>query len=250
MPTGADHLPADTATLMRRVVALEREVRELRAARRLESASVGAGGLQVVNGGRLAVSTPDEHRLLDAGQISDESFAHGDGTPQQALFMRREDGSIVYGCFSYPPGGSEAQGWTWYDRAGSVVLAEDSASGTGLARPWIPTTAPTPSDTALWGKTTVASFTTIATSYNVKWQPLLRVFAHTAAIGTATGDVQYAINGVAWGPSVAVGATLDYTGPLDGVGIGEQYTLDVQARRVTGTGSIAAQVRMIYGRQT
>ncbi|MFC9757139.1 hypothetical protein [Streptomyces sp. NPDC056921] len=77
------------------------------------------------------------------------------------------------------------------------------------------------------------------------------MFAHTAAVGgTATGDVQFAANGSARGASVSAGSGLDVTGIIDGVETGEQFTLDVRARHLTGTGSIAAQVRMIYGRQT
>ncbi|MFB6877222.1 hypothetical protein [Streptomyces sp. NPDC056323] len=136
----------------------------------------------------------------------------------------------------------------------TVVPAEGTNSGTGPARPWIPPTAPTGSDTAVRPKTTEAGFTTIATACNVKMQPNPRVFAHTAAVGgTATSDVQSAINGSARGASVSAGSGLDIadiTDIIDGVEIGEQFTLDVQARRLTGTGSIAAQVRMIYGRQT
>lgn len=75
------------------------------------------------------------------------------------------------------------------------------------------------------------------------------MFARAAAVGTATSDVQSAINGSARGASVSAGSGLDIT-DIDGVEIGEHFTLDVQARRLTGTGSIAAQVRMIYGRQT
>ncbi|MER5618349.1 hypothetical protein [Streptomyces sp. NPDC002215] len=79
------------------------------------------------------------------------------------------------------------------------------------------------------------------------------MFAHAAAVGTATSDVQSAINGSARGASVSAGSGLDITDItdiVDGVEIGEQFTLDVQVQRLTGTGSIAAQVRMIYGRQT
>ncbi|MFF4246212.1 hypothetical protein ACFYY2_17340 [Streptomyces sp. NPDC001822] len=250
MPTGADHLPSDTTALIRRLAALERDVRELRAARRLEAASVGAGGLRIVSGGRLSMTTTDGVRMVDVGEITDDNFDHLDGTPQQAVFFRREDGTRALSIYGYPAGGNEAQAWTWYDRDGTIVLAEDAGSGTGLARPWIPMTAPTPSDPALWGKTTAGAFTTVATSYNVKWQPRLRVFANTTLVGTATGEVQFAVNGVAWGPVVTAGTSLDYTGVLDNVEIGEMFTLDVQGRRLTGTGSVAAQVRMIYGRQT
>lgn len=250
MPTAGDQVPGGTTDMARRLAALEREVRELRAARRLQNASVGSGGLRIVDGGRLSVETPEGRRMVDVGAISSSEYDHADGTKQQATFLRRDDGLIYFGCYAYPPGGSgEVQAWRFYDHDGNNILSEDSESGTGLARPWLPMNTPVSSDSAQWPRTTVATFSTISTSWNTKWQPRMRVYGLTAAVGTATGDVQLLVNGAAWGPSVSIGSNIDYTGDIPG-DIGSQFQLEVQARRVTGTGSAAAQILMMYSRQT
>lgn len=249
MPTAGDQVPGGTTDMTRRLAALEREVRELRAARRLESASIGAGGLRIVEGGRLAMDTPGGRRMVDVGTITNPAYDHADGVGQQAIFFRREDGTLFFACFAVPAAGNgETQAWTFYDRTGNAIFAEDTTSGTGIAKPWMALVAPTNSDTTKWPASVTGAFSTIATSYNVKWQPNLRVFAHTAAVGAATGEVQLLIEGVQWGPTVAAGTSFDFTGPFDSVDIGNQYQIEVQARRLTGTGSIAAQVRMIHGK--
>ena len=250
MPTAGDQVPGGATELSRRVQALEREVRELRAARRLQQASVGAGGLRIVDGGRLAMDTPDGQRMVDIGAIEDPAFNHGDGTAQQAMWLRREDGSVFFACFASGGPGSETQAWTFYDRGGSIVFAEDTNSGAGLARPYLPLTAPVSNDPATWPRGAAATFTAIATSYNTRWQPRMRVFALTSVVGTATGEVQFAIDGNPWGAAVTAGTPLDVTDVIPDVGIGRQFQLDVQARRLSGTGSIAAQVFMIYGCQS
>lgn len=247
MPTAADQVPGGPTELARRVQALEREVKELRAARRLTSASVGAGGVRIVDGGRLSMDTPGGQRMVDIGAIEDPNFNHGDGSKQQAIWLRREDGSNFFACYAYPPLGSETQAWTFYDREGNIIFAEDTNSGTGIAKPYIPLTAPVSGDNTTWPHGTSATFAGISNSYNTKWQPHMRIYAVTAAVGTATGEVRLAIDGNPWGPTVSAGAVIDYTDLVPDVRIGNLFLLEVQARRLTGTGSIAAQVFLIYG---
>ncbi|MFD6474373.1 hypothetical protein ACFWEH_12845 [Streptomyces anulatus] len=249
MPTPGDQVPGGTTELSRRLAVLEREVRELRAARRLQNAAIGAGGLRIVDGGRFLMETPGGSRMVDIGAISNSDYDHGDGTDQQAIWLRREDGTVFFGCFSYPPSGSEVQAWTFYDRSGTNVLSEDTVSGTGLARPWLPMNPPTSMDSSQWPRSTSAGFSTIATAWNTKWQPRLRVFGVTAAVGTATGEVQLVLNGSTWGPVWSAGAPIDYTDTIDAP-LGGQFQLEVQARRLTGSGSIAAQILMMHSRQT
>ncbi|MEU9318091.1 glycerophosphodiester phosphodiesterase family protein [Streptomyces sp. NPDC048295] len=57
------------------------------------------------------------------------------------------------------------------------------------------------------------------------------MFARTAVVGTATGDVRFSINGSARGTSAPAGSGLDVTDVIDGVEIGDRFTPDVQARR-------------------
>ncbi|MYR57787.1 hypothetical protein GTY54_16625 [Streptomyces sp. SID625] len=249
MPTAGDQVPGGPSDIGRRLAALEREVRELRAARRLENAAIGAGGLRI-DGGRFAMDTPAGARMVDIGPIANPVFNHGDGSTQQAIWLRRDDGTLFFSCYAYPPAGNgETQAWAYYDRSGSTVLAEDTASGTGLARPWLPMNPPVSSDPSTWPRGTSATFGTIASTWNTKWQPQLRVYGVTAAVGAATGDVRLTIDGTPWGPTVPVGSTIDYSGPVD-ASIGSLFQLEVQARRVTGTGSVACQITLVHGRST
>ncbi|MFD9603328.1 hypothetical protein [Streptomyces sp. NPDC059970] len=251
MPTAGDQVPGGATDLDRRMKALEREVRELRAARRLEAAAVGAGGLRITAGGRLAMETPAGRRMVDIGTIDNPAYDHGDGSKQQAMWFRREDGSLFFACYAYPPGGDgETQAWTFYDRTGNTVLAEDTASGDGLARPWLPLNPPVSTDSSTWPRGTAANFAAISSAWNTKWQPQLRVFGLTAVVGAATGEVRLAIGGTPWGPTVTAGASIDYTGTLPDTPIGSLFQLEVQARRLTGTGSIACQITLVHGRQT
>jgi len=72
----------DESALIRRIEDLERTVREGFAARTLESSSIGAGGLQVVNQGSIIVKDGGTVRVEDAsggravtlGLLSDSSF--------------------------------------------------------------------------------------------------------------------------------------------------------------------------------
>ncbi|MFF1483152.1 hypothetical protein ACIGZH_01585 [Streptomyces sp. NPDC058319] len=249
MPTAGDQVPGGPSDIGRRLAALEREVRELRAARRLENASIGAGGLRI-DGGRFAMDTPAGARMVDIGPIADPVFDHGDGSQQQAIWLRRDDGSLFFACYAYPPAGNgETQAWAYYDRSGNAVLAEDTASGAGLARPWLPLNPPVSSDASTWPRGTSGAFATIASCWNTKWQPKLRVYGVTAAVGTATGEVRLTVDGTPWGPTVAAGGVIDFTSTVDAA-TGGLFQLEVQARRLTGTGSIACQITLVHGYQT
>lgn len=248
MPTAGDQLPGGPSDLSRRVRALERELNELRAGRRGGATSIGEGGLSIVDGGRLLMQTPDGQRMVDIGAMASK-YNHLDGSPQQGILLRREDGTLLFACFADPDSvNGETQAWTFYDRSGTAIFAEDTNSGSGIARPWLALFPPNANDTATWPKTTATAFTSIATSYNRRWQPRMRVFVHTAVIGTATGEVRLSIEGTPWGAAVSAGNNLDVLDVIPGgLDLSAQFKLEVEARRLTGTGSIAAQVRMMYG---
>jgi hypothetical protein len=251
MPTAGDQIPGGTTAIARRLADLERQVKELRAARRLETASVGAGGLRIVEGGRFAMDTPAGVRMIDVGKIDDGRFNHADGRPQQAQFMRREDGSLMFGCFAYPPSG-ETQAWTFYDRTGNVILAEDTASGQGLARPALPLPM-WPSYACGWDYWPRNSGTTMQelwTGLIYKQQPKVVVVVN-AAMDTsgATGLLELKINGVVQGSPQTVVFSVDpftfgpFTIPGDHM---SQVDIVLQGRRSTGTGTIRASIHSAY----
>ena len=251
MPTAGDQLPADPQTLARRLAQLEREVRELRAARRLEQATVGAGGVRIVNGGRLAMDTVSGVRMVDVGSITDGRFNHPDGRAQQAIWLRREDGTAIMSCFSGI--GSELQAWNFYDRDGRSVFSEDTVSGSGLARPYLPVQMG-PSIQSGWDYWPRNSTTTMAELWRgmiYKQQPRV-VVVMDAAMDTsgATGFIEMRINGIAQGSPTSVDFNGNYytLGPFDLTSFAhmQQVAISVHGRRNTGTGTIRASVYSAY----
>ena len=254
MPTAGDQLPADPQTLARKVAALEREVRELRAARRLESATVGAGGVRIINGGRLAMDTVPGVRMVDIGSITDGRFNHPDGRPQQAMWLRREDGTLIMSCFSGI--GTEQQAWNFYDRDGRSVFSEDTVSGSGLARPYLPVPmAPAyQGGWDYWPRTSSTTAQELWTAKMYKQQPKL-IVTFRAAVDTsgATGVVDLTV-GLANTTNVVASATVAFSvdyftfGPIDLTAYAHMQQLDVKLRayRTAGTGTVRASLLSAY----
>lgn len=68
---GSDMLPSGPDWIPRRLVEMERQIRELQAGRRLEAATIGAGGLRV-KGGAIRIQNADgtvEHARFDADGV-------------------------------------------------------------------------------------------------------------------------------------------------------------------------------------
>ncbi|MFJ1581792.1 hypothetical protein ACIOC1_00445 [Streptomyces sp. NPDC088197] len=245
--TPADQVPPDLATLARRIQALEREVTELRAAKRLESASVGAGGLRIVAGGRLAMDRPDGTRMLDIGAMTNPIYNRGDGSPQQAAFLRRDDGSTALSLYAYPQGSGSTQFLVIRDASSNIIVGDDAGSGQGLARPYLPLALSPAIGTGwdYWPRTTSATMADLWVGQIYKQQPRVVVVA-VAACDTAgtTGQIQLSVNGTAAGAAQAVTtAGQVYTfGPFSLAAYDhmQQVTLAVTGRRTAGTGTVRA----------
>ncbi len=68
----SDQRPPSDDWLVRRIADLERQVRELQAGPRLAAATIGAGGLRIVNGGKLTVEGGGSIELLGGGKLTVE----------------------------------------------------------------------------------------------------------------------------------------------------------------------------------
>ncbi len=252
MPTPGDQLPNGTQQMARDIASLKRQVSELRAARRLENAAVGAGGLRVVNGGRLAMDTPGNVRMVDIGKLSDTSFNHSDGSPQQALQLRRDDGSLFMSCFSYPPSGFETQAWKFYDRSGNIILAEDTNSGQGFARPYLPVPVGPAYEGSwdYWPRTTGTTTTKLWAGRFYKQLPnIVLVMQVSMDTSGATGTIELTVGGTVRASS-SVSFSVGYVtlGPyaLDGYDHMQQVDIVVQGRRTAGTGALRASLYSAY----
>ena len=105
---------------------------------------------------------------------------------------------------------------------------------------------PQDTDPTRWPQTTLATYTIISRSYNVRWNPTLRVLLATATSGGGAGNVRLMVEGVQWGPTVTAGSPLDYTAALPStIAIGDQWQLSVEAQRTSGAGTVHAQIQLL-----
>lgn len=105
------------------IALLRRELEELQR-RTLYSAAIGAGGLRIHNGGSITMESAAGVQVLYVGP---------DSNGVQTLQLRRDNGSLVMGLYT----NGTQQYWALYDRTGTAWVADDSVTGTGLARPWL-----------------------------------------------------------------------------------------------------------------
>lgn len=255
MPLPAERLPHDLKSLSRKIAALERQFRERNAARRLEAATVGGGGLTVAEGGRFTMQTPSGVRMVDVGQISGPTWNHLDGSPQQAIHLRREDGSMAMSIRAQPSvQGVDTQAWTYWDRSGNPILAEDTTSGVGLALPYLPLAPWAPARYTDWLSTTSSTFEDIHRATIYKMQPWASVtVGHTTDVSGTTGQIQLTIGGTAYGSptSVAFQISAVTVGPFQLPGdFRSQVELRIQARRTAGTGNVRCHVLASSGLQS
>lgn len=256
MPTPIDQLPPDMKTLARQVADLRREVNELRAARRLEAATVGAGGLNIAKGGRLAMTTPASRRMVDIGAIDDDNFNNPDGTHQQGQLLRRQDGSLAFSVFASQGSGVNQFAALW-DASGNIILSDDAASGSGLARPYLPVPMWPAFDAGwdYWPRTSGTSMVELWGGQFYRQQPQLAVVIK-ASMDTAgaAGQVQLTVGGLAIGSPQSVGFGVGYFtfGPVDLTSYGhmQQLAVAVIAKRVSGSGAIRAAVYSAFTLQS
>ncbi|MEU8264488.1 hypothetical protein AB0C02_28180 [Micromonospora sp. NPDC048999] len=231
--------PAD---IMRRLRDVERLVREGAAGRRLEASSVGQGGLSVKDGGSMRVIDRDGSVLSRIGDL---------GGGVRGTWIARAGGEPAFGV--YGTGVGDDVGFAGlYDRSGQYVVTDDAQSGRGLARPYIPiphgeVSPPTTS-------TGSTSFVTMAEGLTAIQHPVLLVYGLAMCSAGTAGEVRVSLDDPGpVGPveSIAAGAyRFFYLGPFAMPYSGEYgmlHTIQIQARRTAGTGTIGVRVLSILG---
>jgi len=255
MPTGSDMLPPTNGWIVREFRALRRAMDEFRAARRLERASIGAGGLTIDSGGYLAVQTPTGVQTVYVGAL-DAELNHTDGSTQQGVWLRREDGTLALAVYADPSVlGNDRQGISLWDSSGRIVVADDIVSG-GLARPWIPisgwydiTGVEVPVST-----TTSGTFTSVVEQQLYQQHPTVRVVMRVrCSDGTTAGEVRVMSGATQVGATqtIAAGTYAQYeitgTSPIVPGGWG---ILQIQARRTAGSGTVGVRGLVTWGAQS
>jgi hypothetical protein len=130
--------------VMRRLAEMDARLREASAGRRLENATIGAGGLRVKDGGGVTIHD-DGSLVIEAGgslEVMHESGArllrlwrHPDDG-RYRMELRRDDGSHV--MYTQVHAATGRQFWALCDSESNVLVSDSAEYGKGLARPWIP----------------------------------------------------------------------------------------------------------------
>lgn len=248
--------PVDPMTdIYRRVRNLERQVQQQGASRTLENATIDQGGISLVNGGTVRVVDSAGVEIARLGALPG-LYDRADGSPQSGVLLQREDASaaLLLGDANAgtPPFKQSLQ---VFDRAGSVVLADDATGGVGLARPHIPLNPLTTTTVATWPATSAATWTTIADAYTERQNPRVSWIIELNADAGVTAQFQLLYGGT------PIGSVQTITGPgftvwsdtqpiSASVPFGAVSLLALQAQITGGTGSARAVQLSLAGSQS
>lgn len=239
----SDQRPPGEDWLTRRIVDLERQVRELQAGRRLEAATIGAGGLTVKDGGQIVLLDETGHVLIELGKVFFGTL------PKPGLVaFRAGGGPAALSMYDGVP--------AFWDRSGHIVMSTDEATGQGIATPWMvkgnfgmsfnAETAP------LWPGTVSGSFTGVLETLTPATHPRLRVRAYVAGdTGGTTAEGQVTVNGTAIVTgSGFIQGTFPVPGWADTVNFHDEMDIRLEVRRTAGTGRAVGQMYACYGVQS
>lgn len=219
--------PKDAAWLAREVADLKREMQELRAARSLEAATLGAGGLVIKDGGEWRVLHDNGTELMAVRRNAAGAYV---------IILRRDDGSVAFEIQSLNPA-SNGQYWALKDRLGQIVVSDDAVTGDGMARPWLPIpfvridTAP-PVNSGV-GVTQSGSFVGVYEAFTNRTHPHVeaRLYLSANADGVTTGEGRLMLDGV------QVGSTITITA-------GAQTNVTIVSKRITVP--LHQRVQLVY----
>lgn len=247
-------LPNDMASLVRRIEALERQLQQAQAARRLEAATIGRGGI-VIKGGAIVLLDSDSNEIGRMG-IREDLQPAPDGTPQPGFILRRNDGSVAFTVDDPSPNsGVYKQYLKIQDAQGYVIFQENQTDGWGLNAPTFPANIMPFGDFSQWPWNNTASFVPIWTCQVPVWNPQLRIggAAIMATGSSATGQIRLTINGAQFGSTYTTNTSsqtnLDWTVDLNtvsGIVPGHSIAISVEALANGGAGHCSASITWCY----
>jgi hypothetical protein len=213
MPLRSDLLSDGPPGIWKAIKRLQEEIRELRAARRLEAASIAAGGITVTADGSIQVLAAD-------------------GTVRLWI-------------------SADPQGFLIRDAAGNALIFEDPG-GQGLARPFfdVPMYAAKSGNMLT---TTSASYEVLWRGTVDTRNPRLTASGWLLAGAGSTGNVRIKANGSVIGSAVAATTSLTQwtIGPLaHSVAINSDLTVEIEAQLTGGAGPITVGTHHVRTEQT
>lgn len=240
----------------RKIAALEKEVAQLRAARRLESATIGAGGLTITALGGLFVEDDFQNLLFALGGLTQPLTGGGN---QYGLLLTRQNADGTAGQLAlsmYTGDGTMPQTLGLHDAQGTTLWTDDGLAQQGIGRPYL--SFPwAPYATTAWPSTTAGTWTNLLVAAPPKQQPKLVVGGAASTPSGVTGQLRLwdLINNVQLGSTVTITsqpAGLAFTiGPAAIAGNHlDTLNLALQAQVTAGTGAISATIYTTYGQQS
>lgn len=253
---------------MRRLERLEREVEQLRSARRLEHATIGQGGLRVrgeggitlQDGGGLLVESGGDIEVLDGGQVILRYPTDRGGdvvTILGDIFDVASGEFLGTGLLVQQPNGfdiiqirtDEDAGSRFFLRSGdNLLVLTTAADGFGLDRPYL--------EVPMYPNDSSGDTTTSSTSFEPKWtgrfrhtHPAMQVQIKAAVTGSPLpqGEMRLMLNGVQIGNTETVTSNFsdffdfgsgDHDVAPAGMGHYEFQQINIECRISSGTGTL------------
>lgn len=251
----ADQL--DPGRMNRRIADLERQVRELRAAKRAEATTISVGGLTITAQGGLNVIDDYENVLLALGAILNIPFPGGITQYGFQLTRQNPDGTPGELALSLAASGATPpQTLGLYDASGNTLWSDDGIAEQGIALPYL-SFMMAPYVGSLWPSTNAGSWSILHLGEPPKQQPKV-VLAGVATVPSGvTGQLRLwdGVNGVQIGSTVTISSAPGGAGwQIGPAAVGGQHTeimeFELQGQITAGSGSIAAVVLASFGCQS
>lgn len=228
--------PDTTVSMLRDILA---RLRKLETAPRLTSASIRGGVLRVYN------------------RLGGTALFMGQTTQDCEFILRREDTSVAFAVYNGGGGVGADQFVAMFDRNGNIICSDDTTSGVGHARPWIPIPMTPTLNFSTADSTNSTSYTDMVWLTFYKQQPKADVLVWVATDASTSGSVQLwdIDNGVQVGAPVAIGTNVSYI-PAEWVAAvsgnyGDRRSFSVRGKVNAGsTGSIRVLPGAAYSRQS
>jgi hypothetical protein len=216
----------------------------------LRNATITEGGI-TIKGGFLQLFV-DKLTTKPTVYVGGVTPALPDGTLQPGLIVSRQDGTTAMALYDPTPDPSTPDGFQQflaiYNRAGDIIVSDDTDSGTGLARPYVPIGLQR-ANVVEMPKTASASFVDLELGDFYRQHPkaIALVNAGCDTSGT-TGEVQVLVDNAVVGTTgpLAFAVGVHVIGPFAVPGAHmSSHRIKVQAKRTAGTGNVCASTSVL-----
>jgi len=245
----------DPGGINRKLANLQRQIDELRAAKRAEATTIGSGGLYVTADGGLYVLDDFGNFILVTGGLTTRLIG---GAPQYGFILTRQNADGTPGepaMTMFNAAGAMPQTLGLFDAQGNDLWTDDAVAGQGIGRPYISFPV-APANTAAGQSTNAGTWTNLYFAAVPKQQPVINMGGAATTPSGVTGQLRL----MEAGTGTQIGAAVTVTSAPGGVAWAIQgavpgnhmdtLQLELQGQITGGSGSITATVFTAYGRQS